>query len=533
MNDDAPLVEAVGCKLGRIVRAGDDAEVKELCGPNTEIIDLNGKTVFPGFTDNHLHPLLYGFFKMGVDLADTKSIEEVKQKLKKAVEESDPGDMILGLGWNQENWDEGRYPTVKDIDPITPENPCFLTHYNFHIYFANSKLMDEKGITSDTEPPEGGKIVRDEEGSPTGVFEENAIDLIAPGFLESGKGLFSYEETKEAMKICLKEAPKKGVTLIGDGIADDTSVKIYQQLSKEWDIPVRVRTWILHTKLNELINLGIESGVRLGDKVMIAGVKFIEDGSLSSKTGALREPYEDDPDECGILRHSPEELTEKVVRAHKNNLRLHVHALGDRANDVVLNAFEAALNEKPDPDPRFHTVHCLVLSEDIIGRYKELGVIPQIQPLFLFSGQRWAPRLLGLDRLEYVHAWGKLTRAGTRPCAGTDAPIEDMDPIKNIYASVVRKDLSGAYFDGEKMVDSGDSCYRPEEKVSVHEAIEMLTTNSAYSTFEEHVRGTIEPGKFADLVVLSDDPYEVDEEDIKDIEVEKTIVDGKIVYEKK
>jgi len=533
MDEKNPVAEAVVCKYGKIVKVGKNEEIKELISKETEVIDLNGKTLFPGFSDNHMHPLLYGFFATGVKLFDVTNMDEFIKRVKEKLDKAKPGEMILGMGWNQELMDEKRYPTIEDIDSISPNNPVFLIHYNFHVYFANSYLLKQKKLTKDTVAPAGGTIIKDENGNLTGVLEENAIDLIAPGFLESGAGLFSFEEAKEALKICIKDAIKNGIVTIGDAIADDTGIRAWQQLYKEGELPCRVNIWALFTKLDTLVDSGIESGMMLGDHmVRLAGIKLLGDGSLSSHTAALREDFTDAPGNKGTLRLSSEEMTKYVVKAHKNGLRLHIHALGDRANDIVLDAYEAALREKPDPDPRFQIAHCLVLSEDIIKRYKKLDIYPQIQPAFLFKGQRWAPKLLGKERLKYVHAWGQLVNAGLCCMAGTDAPIEGMKPVNNIYACVVRKDLEGNYYNGEKMVSSGESCYRPEEKISVHEAIMMLTVNSAYGTFEEDVKGSVEPGKFADFVVLSDDPYIIEPEKIKDIEVEMTIVGGKTVYKK-
>lgn len=512
--------EAVGIFGDRIVAVGKNADIEKMTGKDTKVIDAGGKTLVPGFCDSHMHPLLYGHFATGVDLMDVTSIEEFLEKVKEKAEKTPKGDLILGFGWNQENFKEKRFPTRWELDEVTPNNPAFLIHYNAHIYLINTILMEQKGITRDTPDPPGGTIVKNEEGEPTGLLLENAIDLIAPGFLETGAGLFTFEQSKAALKVCVDDAVKFGLTSMMDVLAGDAQVRAYQQLEREGKLPLRMNYQLAFQLLDELIKLGIESGYG-NNKVRFNGIKLILDGSLSSRTAALREPYADDPSTSGIMRHTPEFLKDLVMKAYANGIRVDIHALGDRANEVVLKVFKEVDEALKPEDPRYKISHCLILGEDLIKQYAELNVIASVQPVFVMKGQYWAPRLVGPERIQYSHAWKRLEDAGVHMAAGTDCPIETMNPLMNIYAAVTRKDPNGNPPEG----------WRPDQKLSVDTALRMVTIEGAYATGEENIKGSIEVGKLADMVLLSDDPFEVEPDNIKDIKVLWTMVGGQIVYE--
>jgi len=513
--------QAVGILGDRIVAVGRTATIKEMCDESTKVIDARGKTLVPGFSDAHMHPLLYGHFANGVDLMGVRDIDDFKRRVKEKVDVVPPGAMVLGFGWNQEQMKEKRFPTRWEIDEVAPDNPAFLIHYNAHIYLINTKLMEEKGITRNTPDPPGGTIVKNEEGEPTGLLLENAIDLIAPGFLETGAGLFTFEESKEALRVATEAAAENGLTSIMDVLAGDAQVKAYQELEAEGKLPIRVNFQLMFQLLDDLVEIGIESG--FGDhKVRFNAVKMILDGSLSSRTAALREPYSDDPSTTGILRHSYDDLKRIIGKATENRIRVDIHALGDAANEMVLRAFREVLEEVPVEDPKFKISHCLILAEDLIRMYREMNVIASVQPVFAMKGQYWAPRLVGPERVQYSHAWKRLEDAGVLMCSGTDAPIEGMNPLMNIYSAVTRKDPDGKPEGG----------WRPDQKLSVDTALRMVTINGAIATAEEDVKGSIEVGKLADMVLISDDPFEVEPDAIKDIKVLMTIVGGRTVYSK-
>lgn len=518
---DMSRAEAVGIVGDKIAAVGTNDEIKKLTCEHTKVIDAKGNPVVPGFCDSHMHPLLYGHFAGGVHLMDVKSIPEFLERVKEKVKDSPKGEMILGFGWNQENMDEKRFPTRWEVDEVAPDNPCFLIHYNAHIYLINTPLMELKGITRNTPDPPGGEIVKNEEGEPTGVLLENAINLIAPGFLETGAGLFTFEQSKAALKVAADAAVGWGLTSIMDVLVGDAQVKGYQELDREGQLPLRVNFQIAFELLDELVNLGIESGFG-NNKVRFNGIKLILDGSLSSRTAALREPYSDDPSTKGIMRHTPEFLTELVYKAYENGIRVDIHALGDAANEIVLKVFKEVDEELHPEDPRYKISHCLILAEDLIEMFKDLNVIASVQPVFGMKGQYWAPRLVGPERVQYSHGWKRLENAGIHMASGTDAPIETMNPLMNIYAAVTRKDPDGNPPEG----------WRPDQKLSVDTALRMVTIEGAFATAEEDIKGSIEVGKLADMVMISGDPFEVAPDDIKDIEVLWTMVGGGLVYEK-
>lgn len=519
LNKKAPKAQAVGVIGQKIASIGTDAEINAGVGPNTKVIDAKGKTVLPGFHDSHMHPLLVGHFANGVILNDVKNVKEFLAKIKEKADKTPKGKMILGSGWNQELWEERRYPTRWEVDSVAPDNPVFLIHWNAHIYLCNSLLMRQKGIDRNTPSPDGGTIEKDAKGEPTGILLENAINLVAPGFLETGAGLFSYEETKEALHYCAKKAAEWGLTSIVDILAGDAQVKAYQELEAEGKLPVRINFFLGYQLLDSVINLGMMSGFG-NKKIRFAGMKMITDGSLSSHTAALNKPYVDKPETSGVMRLSEAEIREFVLKATANGIRVDVHALGDRAIHSLVKIFREARDKYKPKDPRFKVSHCIIMDKDLVEAFAELNIVANVQPTFLMAGQQWIPRQVGPDRCKMAHAYCSLKDAGVHMSSGTDAPIGHMNPLINIYAASVRKDLKGF----------PEGCWHPEQKITVDDALRMGTIEGAYATGEENDKGTLEVGKLADMVLLSGDPLAVKPETILDIKNNMTIVGGKVVY---
>ncbi len=519
LNKKAPKAQAVGVLGDKIACVGTDAEIKAGVGPNTKVIDAKGQTVLPGFHDSHMHPLLVGHFANGVVLNDVKNVKEFLEKIKEKAQKTPKGQMILGSGWNQELWEERRYPTRWEVDSVAPDNPVFAIHWNAHIYLCNSMLLKQKGIDRKTPSPEGGTIEKDAKGEPTGILLENAINLVAPGFLETGAGLFSYEQTKEALAYCAKRAAEWGLTSIVDILAGDAQVKAYQELEAEGRLPVRVNYFLGYQLLDSVVNLGIMSGYG-NKKIRFAGMKMISDGSLSSHTAALNKPYADVPGTSGVMRNSEDEIRQFVMKSTANGIRVDIHALGDRAIHIVVKVFREAMEKYKPKDPRFKVSHCIIMDKELVKAFKELNIVANVQPTFLMAGQQWIPRQVGPDRCKMAHAYCSLKEAGIHMASGTDAPIGHMNPLINVYASSVRKDLKG-YPDG---------CWHPEQKITVEDALRMGTIEGAYATGEENEKGTIEVGKLADMVLLAKDPMAVEPETIKDIKNLMTIIGGKVVY---
>ena len=388
-----------------------------------------------------------------------------------------------------------------------------------HIYLINTMLMKQKGITNDTPDPPGGTIEKNEKGEPTGVLLENAINLVAPSFLETGAGLFSYEQSKAALKYCAERAAEWGLTSIVDILAGDAQVRAYQELEAEGKLPVRVNFYLGYQYMDNVINIGIKSGFGT-HKVRFAGGKMIVDGSLSSHTAALRDPYVDMPSTRGVMRVSDDEIRDFVMKATRNGINVDIHALGDWAIETVLKVFREAKEAYPSSNPRFKISHCIIHAKDLIEEFKRLGVVANVQPVFVMKGQHWIPKLVGPEKEKYAHAYRSMMDAGVHMSSGTDAPIETMNPFMNVYAAAVRKDPSGVPAGG----------WHPEQRIPVEQALRMVTIEGAYATGEEDVKGSIEIGKLADVVIVSHDPLKIDPDDIKNIKVLMTIVGGKTVF---
>lgn len=513
--------EAVGITGDKIAVVGSNSSIQSMIGSKTKVIDAKGKTVVPGMQDSHMHPLLVGHFANGVHLDEVKNIPEFLERVREKAKVIPKGQLILGFGWNQERMDERRYPTRWEVDGVAPDHPVFLIHWNAHIYLVNTMLMKQKGITKDTPDPPGGTIEKNAKGEPTGVLLENAIDLVAPGFLETGAGLFSYEQSKAALKYCAERAAEWGLTSITDILAGDAQVKAYQELEAEGKLPVRVNFYLGYQYLDNVVSIGLKSG--FGDhKVRFAGAKMIVDGSLSSHTATLRSPYVDIPSTSGMMRVPREEIKDFVSKATKNGIRVDIHALGDGAVETVVRVFKEVLKEHPTKDPRFKVSHCIILGKDLIEDFKKLNIIANVQPVFIMKGQHWIPKFVGPEREKFGHAYKSLMDAGVHMCSGTDAPIETMNPFMNVYAVSVRKDQNGVPEGG----------WHPEQKVPVEQGLRMVTIEGAYSTGEEDVKGSIEVGKYADMVVVSADPLKIAPDEIKNIKVLMTIVGGKVVHQK-
>jgi predicted amidohydrolase YtcJ len=337
---------------------------------------------------------------------------------------------------------------------------------------------------------------------------ENALNLVAPGFLETGAGLFSYEQSKAALEFAAKRAASYGLTSMVDILAGDAQVKAYQELEKEGKLPVRVNFYLAYPYLDDLVKMGMMSGFG-NNKIRFAGVKMITDGSLSSHTAALKAPYKDMPNNSGIMRNSKKEIKEVVLKATKNGIRVDIHALGDRAIAEVLDVFEDVKKETKVKDPRFKISHAFILDKDIIRKFKELNVIANVQPVFLMKGQNWIPKLVGPEM-----------DAGVHMATGTDSPIEPENPMMNLYAATVRKDPNGIPEGG----------WHPEQKIPMEHAIKMGTIEGAYATGEEDKKGSIEVGKLADLTMLSEDPLKIQGDEVKNIKALMTIVGGEVVW---
>jgi len=513
MNEGNDVYEALAVKDGKIVFVGSCGDVKSFIGDKTLVIDLNGKPVLPGFIDTHIHFVGVGLSLMMLDLRDVKSISEFKDRVKKFAERVKCGKWILGRGWDQDKFVEKRYPNRWDLDEVSPENPVFLRRVCGHIAVVNSAALNIAGIDRNTPDPEGGKIDRDESGEPTGILRESAMRLVWSKIPPP-----SIDDYVKAVELACNEALSNGLTTVHFVSATPEEIEALQIARSLGKLKIRVCLYISAEYLDQLSTLRLKRGFG-DDFIKINGVKTLVDGSLGARTAALRNPYSDDPKTRGIITLPREKLRDIILKAHNCGLQIAVHAIGDMAVEMVLNVFKEVLSINPASDHRHRIEHASVVSPELIKLMKELNICASVQPRFIIS-DFWAVDRVGVERAKWVYPFKSMLKADVKIAGGSDCPVDPLNPLYQIYSAVTR----GKYENIELYNYTEDECLTPLE------AIKLFTKNAAYIGFEEDVKGSIEVGKFADMVVLSDDPLKVDESVIKDIKVLATFVNGEMVY---
>lgn len=527
LDENFRVAEAIAVKEDKIIAVGRDDEIKKFIGKNTKVVDLKGRTVVPGFEDSHCHLIEYGLSLMRINLSKVKDMDELLERVKTKVESSQQGSWILGRGWDQDKMEwKGRWsrdykwPTRWDLDTVSPNNPVLLTRVCGHIAVANTLALKLANISKETPDPEGGKIDREEgTNEPTGILRDKAIDLVWNVIPKP-----TYEELKNAAKLAIKDAVRLGVTSITEAGASWEYLKTYEELYENGELCVRINLLMDASLLNELIKMGIKSPYDVKEKwIRIIGIKLLVDGSLGGRTAYLKEDYNDKPGWKGIALYSQDELNEIVLKANRAGLQVAVHAIGDAANEMVLNSFKKSKENLGEEYEKLRNriEHCSVLSQEIIRKYSELNVVASIQLSFATSDMAWVESRVGNERIKYTYAWRKLLNSGVKCIGGSDCPVESLDPILGLYHIVNRKSANGTPKNG----------WYPEECITVKEALCLITKNAAFGAFEEKMKGSIEVGKLADLVVLSKDILSIDPKEILDVKVEMTIVGGKIVYD--
>lgn len=529
MNAEKPLCEAVAVENGKIVKVGTNEEILELKKNDSEAIDLKGKVMVPGFNDSHMHLLSYGYSLQSINLVGTKSIEEIIDKVGKTISSRkiEKGKWVRGRGWNHDYFvDEKVFPTRYDLDKISIEHPIALTRTCGHVVVVNSKALEIAGITKDTAQVEGGKFDLDENGEPLGIFRENAQELIYRSIPEP-----TVEEIKKMLEEGMKNANACGITSIQTddfeaipGKNYQNIIRAYNELRNEGKMSTRIYEQCLLPSMERLIgflNKGYKTGY--GDEFFRIGpLKLLGDGSLGARTAALTKHYEDDPSTYGIAVYEQEELDEIVNTAHNHEMQIAIHCIGDRAMYMAFEALEKVLKKNPRENHRHGIVHCQITDEYLLDKFKELDILAYIQPIFLDYDWHITESRIGSDLTKTSYNWKTLIDKGVHVSCGSDCPVESFNVLNGIYEAVTRKDLKGEPKEG----------WLPEQKLTVEEAVYAYTMAGAYSSFEENIKGSIEEGKLADMVVLSQDIFEIPEDDIKNTEVEMTLFNGEIVYKK-
>jgi len=504
LNPKQPKAQALAIYEGKIVAVGSNQEIHMHIGKNTKITDAKNKTIVPGFVDCHVHMTGFGHSPQSLELRDVKSIREMQQKLREHARKNPEKSWIIGGRWDQEKFIEKRYPTRWDLDKAVSDKPVLLQRVCGHLAVVNSKALALAGITKNT-LVEGGKVDLDETtGELNGILRENAVDLIWNVIPKP-----SIKELEDACLLACRKAAEAGLTGVHWILGSPDEVSILQKLNSEGKLPIRVYLGISVDYLDELIALGIISGFG-NDMLKIGFVKILADGSLGARTAALKEPYSDKPETSGMMLYTQKTLNRLIQKAHNAGLQLAVHAIGDKAVETVLDAFEKAQKRFPRKNCRHRIEHCSVLSQKLIKRMKRLAIIASVQPHFVVS-DFWVQERVGRARARWVYPFKALMREGLVVASGSDCPVEPINPILGIWAAVVKANFR-------------------EENLTVEEALKTYTVNAAYASFEENKKGTIEKGKYADLTVLSANPFSTNPDKIKDIVIEMTIVNGKIVY---
>ncbi|MFQ6108634.1 MAG: amidohydrolase [Candidatus Aminicenantales bacterium] len=495
------------------------------------MIDLEGKLAIPGFIDAHAHFTSIGQAKMRLDLTKVRNWDEIVAMVKEAVEKAQLGEWILGRGWHQEKWDKTPEPNVDglpfhlSLSKVSPDNPVLLTHASGHSSFANAKAMDLAGITNKTPDPEGGEIVRDAKGNPIGVFRETAQGLLRRALstsLEKRTPEQRKAERRKAVELAIEECLSKGITSVHDAGSSFETIDLFKEFAQEEKLGLRL--YVMIRVGNELLKQRLSDYRIIGlgnNHLTVRSIKRAIDGALGAHGAWLLEPYSDLRSSVGLNTTPIDDLRETADIAITNEFQLCVHAIGDRGNRETLNIFEEAFKAHPEKkDLRWRIEHAQHLHPNDIPRFGELRVVASMQGIHCTSDGPWVIKRLGEKRAEEgAYVWQKLMKSGAIICNGTDAPVEDVDPIPCFYATVTRRLKDGTVF-------------YPDQRMSREEALRSYTLNGAYAAFQEDILGSLTPGKLADITILSKDIMSVPEEEILETEVLYTIVGGKILYEK-
>ncbi|MGA9365655.1 MAG: amidohydrolase [Bacteroidota bacterium] len=534
------VAEAVAIRGDRIIGVGTSKEIQKKFKAK-DILDLQGKAVYPGFIDAHVHLIGFGVSMMVLNLSGTNSIGEIQHLVAERVKSTKPGQWIRGRGWDQNRWPSKDFPTYRDLDPVAPNNPVYLIRVDGHATWVNRSVLDLAGIMKSTEDPPGGKIVRDKSGDPTGVLVDNAQDLISSVMPPP-----TEEETTEAITLAVSEWPKYGITSVQDMGVGLKVIELYKKLIDAGKFPVR--DYVAVAGESDAWEYYLHHGPEIGygnNHLTVRSVKLYADGALGSRGAALIEPYSDDQGNRGLTLISGAQIQAVAESSLVSGFQVCTHAIGDRANTFTLDSYEKAFHGKSGEPYRFRIEHAQVLAESDIPRFKELGVIPSMQPTHCTSDMYWAEARVGPKRIRGAYAWRSLLNTGVVICGGSDVPVESPDPLLGFYAAITRQDAEGRpkdwhdvqkYFelssDGINDTSAFDSGWYANQKMSREEALKAFTIWAAYGAFEENLKGSIEVGKLADLVVSSKDIMKAELKEILDTSILMTFIGGKLVYDR-
>ncbi len=520
-DDSIPDGQALAARGGRIVAVGTDEEIRRYVGDATEVVELAGQTAIPGLIEGHAHYSGVGQAKLQLDLTKVANWDEIVAMVQAAVAQAQPGELITGRGWHQEKWDRRPEPNVDGLplhtalSAVSPDNPVILTHASGHATLANAEAMDLSGITRATRNPEGGEIVRDPAGNPIGAFRETAS-----GLLRGARQSAAPQDPRRVLLLAQEEAFSKGITSFHDAGTGFGTIDLMKEMVDDGSL--KIRLYVMLSASNEELAEKMDAYRMIGygdNRLTVRSIKRLMDGALGSHGAWLLEAYDDLPTSTGLNTEPIEDMKETARLAMEHDFQLNVHAIGDRANRETLDVYgEAFLAHPAKTDMRWRIEHAQHLAPADIPRFAQMGVIASMQAVHCTSDGPWVEQKLGARRAEEgAYVWQKLMQSGAVVTNGTDAPVEPVDPMPNYYAAVSR------------MMNNGQRFY-PDQRMSRMEALKSYTVNAAYSAFEEELKGTLTPGKLADVTVLSKNILAIPEEEIATTKVTMTIVGGEVVY---
>ena len=518
VDDARPLAAALAVRDGLVQFVGPEREALALRGPSTRILDAHGNTVVPGIVDGHAHLLGLGFSLANVNLADTRSYDEVIRRVVDRASRTARGGWVQGRGWDQNKWGDTRFPSHDDLSRVTPDNPVALERIDGHAILANAAAMRAAGVTAATKDPSGGRIERNAAGEPTGVFVDNA-----KGLIERVVPPPSREEAHRATLAAIKEAQRWGLVGVHDAGESRETIDLFEEMARAGEFGLRGFIMISDDSaaISHYFARGPQSALYDGH-IWIRTIKLYADGALGSRGAALLDPYADDPKNSGLLVSAPEHIKDVASRALQHGFQVATHAIGDRGNRVVLDAYEAALAAQPTADHRFRIEHAQILNFADIPRFAKLGVIPAMQAVHQSSDMTWAPTRIGYARSLGAYAWRSLLNTGAIIPNGSDFPVERVNPLFSFHAAVARADDT----------DWPPGGWFPAEKMTREEALKSLTIWPAVAAFQERVMGSLAPGKYADFVILDQDIMQIPEQMILKTNVVATYIGGKPAYER-
>lgn len=517
------VAQTIAVKDGKIVYAGTDEGARPYIRRGTTVVDLGGATVLPGLNDSHLHYVMLGTTKIQVN-AHWRPKDEILQAVKEAAERSRPGEWVLGRGWNQMVWSPAEFPTRQELDAVAPDVPVSLTRTCGHMTWVNTKALELAGVTRDTKDPVGGEFLRDASGMPTGVMTDQAqeqITRVIPSFTD--------EQYRDAALAAQAELLRLGLTSASDAGSSQQTIDMLKELYESGKLKVRLDVMArvagrptpeeLISGARQFFAKGIQTGL-YDDRLQVRGYKISLDGSLGARSAWMLEDYSDRPGHRGNGKLTDDELYALVSGGHKAGFQMNSHAIGDAANRQVLNVYERVLRENPNPNHRFRVEHAQILTADDLIRFARIGVLPAMQTVHATSDMNMAEDRVGQERIRFAYAWRKLLNSGAIIPNGTDAPVDVVDPWNNFYAAVTRMDEHYNPIGG----------WYPGEKMTREEALRSYTNWPAYASFEEDKKGSLEPGKLADFIVIDRDVMTCPVTQIRDVKVITTVIGGEVVY---